>query len=61
MRVFFRGAAHEIVANNGGYEVVFNLPLLEKGNVDLSKKVRSSWSRSEATSETYSYQIRWYA
>src|SRR3712207_3077631 len=38
LRVFFRGAAHEIVASNGGYEVVFNLPLLEKGNVDLSKK-----------------------
>jgi arsenite/tail-anchored protein-transporting ATPase len=38
LRVFFRGAAHEILANNGGYEVVFNLPLLEKGNVDLSKK-----------------------
>ena len=38
MQVFFRGAAHGIVANNGGYEVVFNLPLLEKGNVDLSKK-----------------------
>jgi arsenite-transporting ATPase len=38
LRVFFRGATHEIVASNGGYEVVFNLPLLEKGNVDLSKK-----------------------
>ena len=38
LRVFFRGAAHEILSNNGGYEVVFNLPLLEKGNVDLSKK-----------------------
>jgi arsenite/tail-anchored protein-transporting ATPase len=38
LRVFFRGEAHEIVASNGGYEVVFNLPLLEKGNVDLSKK-----------------------
>ena len=38
LRVFFRGAAHEIVASNGGYEVVFNLPLVEKGSVDLSKK-----------------------
>jgi arsenite/tail-anchored protein-transporting ATPase len=38
LRVFFRGAAHEIVESNGGYEVVFNLPLVEKGSVDLSKK-----------------------
>jgi arsenite/tail-anchored protein-transporting ATPase len=38
LKVFFQGAAHEIVESNGGYEVVFNLPLLEKGSVDLSKK-----------------------
>lgn len=38
LQVFFRGAAHEIVKSGGGYEVVFNLPLVEKGSVDLSKK-----------------------
>jgi arsenite-transporting ATPase len=38
LRVFFRGATHEIVKSNGGYEVVFNLPLVEKKSVDLSKK-----------------------
>jgi arsenite-transporting ATPase len=38
LRVFFRGAAHEIVKSNGGYEVVLNLPLIEKESVDLSKK-----------------------
>jgi arsenite-transporting ATPase len=38
LRVFFRGAAHEIVKSNGGYEVVFNLPLVEKESVNLSKK-----------------------
>jgi arsenite-transporting ATPase len=36
--LFFRGAAHEIVKRNGGYEVVLNLPLAERENVDLSKK-----------------------
>ncbi len=38
LQVFFRGAAHEIVKSGSGYEVVFNLPLVEKGSVDLSKK-----------------------
>ncbi len=38
LRVFFRGATHEISRSNGGYEVVLNLPLVEKENVDLSKK-----------------------
>ncbi len=38
LQVFFRGAAHEIVKNGGGYDVIFNLPLVEKGSVDLSKK-----------------------
>jgi arsenite/tail-anchored protein-transporting ATPase len=38
LRVFFRGAAHEIVKSNGGYEVVLNLPLVEKKSVDLSKR-----------------------
>ena len=38
LRVFFRGSSHEIVRSNGGYEVVLNLPLVEKKNVDLSKK-----------------------
>jgi arsenite-transporting ATPase len=38
LRVFFRGAAHDIVKSNGGYEVVLNLPLVDKKSVDLSKK-----------------------
>jgi arsenite-transporting ATPase len=38
LRVFFRGAAHEIVKSNGGYEVVLNLPLVEKKSVDLWKR-----------------------
>jgi arsenite/tail-anchored protein-transporting ATPase len=38
LQVFFRGAAHDIVKSNGGYEVVLNLPLVDKKNVDLSKK-----------------------
>jgi arsenite-transporting ATPase len=38
LRVFFQGAAHEIVKSDGGYEVVLNLPLAEKNSVDLSKK-----------------------
>ena len=38
LQVFFRGAAHDIVKSNGGYEVVLNLPLVDKKSVDLSKK-----------------------
>ena len=38
LRVFFRGAAHDIVKSDGGYEVVLNLPLVDKKSVDLSKK-----------------------
>jgi arsenite-transporting ATPase len=38
LRVYHKGVAHEIVKKDGGYEVVFNLPLVEKGKVDLSKK-----------------------
>src|SRR5215210_6667794 len=38
LSLLFRGAAHEIVKSNGGYEVVFNLPLVDKKSVDLSKK-----------------------
>jgi arsenite/tail-anchored protein-transporting ATPase len=38
LSLFFRGATHEIVKSNGGYEIVFNLPLVEKKSVDLSKK-----------------------
>jgi arsenite-transporting ATPase len=38
LRVFFRGAAHEILKSDGGYEVVLNVPLVEKESVDLSKK-----------------------
>lgn len=36
--ILFRGAAHDIVRNGGGYEVIFNLPLADKSEVDLSKK-----------------------
>jgi arsenite/tail-anchored protein-transporting ATPase len=36
--VLFRGAAHDITKNGSGYEVVFNLPLADKKDVDLSKK-----------------------
>ncbi len=38
LSLFFRGAAHEIVKKNGGYELVLNLPLAERKNMDLSKK-----------------------
>ncbi|MDP8972554.1 MAG: ArsA family ATPase [Actinomycetota bacterium] len=38
LRVFFQGVAHDIVKSNGGYEVVLNLPLVDKKSVDLSKK-----------------------
>jgi len=38
LSLFFRGAAHKIVKSNGGYEVVLNLPLVDKNSVDLSKK-----------------------
>ena len=38
LRRFSRGSAHDIVKVEGGYEVVLNLPLVEKGSVDLSKK-----------------------
>jgi arsenite-transporting ATPase len=36
--MLFQGAAHDIVKNGGGYEVIFNLPLADKSTVDLSKK-----------------------
>jgi arsenite-transporting ATPase len=36
--ILFRGATHEIVKNGGGYDVILNLPLAEKKNVDLSKR-----------------------
>lgn len=36
--MLFRGEAHRIVRNGGGYEVIFHLPLVEKGGVDLSKR-----------------------
>jgi len=38
LEMMFQGAAHDIVKNgDGGYEVTFNLPLVEKRDVDLSK------------------------
>lgn len=36
--VLFRGQTHEFVQNGEGYDVVLHLPLVEKENVDLSKK-----------------------
>jgi arsenite-transporting ATPase len=36
--LLFKGATHDIIKNGGGYDVVFQLPLAEKRNVDLSKK-----------------------
>lgn len=37
--VIFRGSSHDIVkSENGGYEVIFNLPLADKSDMDLSKK-----------------------
>ena len=38
LRMMFRGAAHDVVKTGDGYEVVFNLPLAEKKEVDLSKR-----------------------
>lgn len=38
LEMLFRGASHDIVKNGSGYEVVFYLPLVEKGEVDLSKR-----------------------
>ena len=36
--MLFRGATHEIVKNGGGYDVILNLPLVEKESVELSKR-----------------------
>jgi arsenite/tail-anchored protein-transporting ATPase len=36
--MLFRGTTHEIVKNGGGYDVILNLPLAEKTDVDLSKR-----------------------
>ncbi|HEX5850705.1 MAG TPA: TRC40/GET3/ArsA family transport-energizing ATPase [Rubrobacter sp.] len=36
--VLFKGATHDIIKSDGGYDVVFQLPLAEKRTVDLSKK-----------------------
>ena len=38
LELLFRGATHEIVKNGGGYEVILNLPLAQKKDVDLSKR-----------------------
>lgn len=38
LEMLFRGASHDIVKNGSGYEVVFYLPLVEKGEVGLSKR-----------------------
>ena len=36
--LLFRGATHEIVRSGDGYEVILNLPLAEKRDLDLSKR-----------------------
>ena len=36
--MLFRGATHEIKKNGDGYDVVLNLPLAAKSDVDLSKR-----------------------
>lgn len=38
LEMLFRGATHDIVRSGEGYDVIFHLPLVEKKNVDLSKK-----------------------
>ncbi len=38
LAMLFRGATHEIEKNEEGYDVVFNLPLAEKWEIDLSKR-----------------------
>ncbi len=38
LRRFSQGSTHDILKVDGGYEVVLNLLLVEKGSVDLSKK-----------------------
>lgn len=38
LAVLFCGAAHDIVRNGSGYEVIFNLPLAEKRSIELSKR-----------------------
>jgi arsenite-transporting ATPase len=38
LAMLFLGATHEIVKNDGGYDVILNLPLAEKGSVDLWKR-----------------------
>ena len=36
--IHFRGATHEIKKNGDGYDVVLNLPLAAKSDIDLSKR-----------------------
>lgn len=38
LRRFASGSAHDLEKADGGYEVVLNLPLVEKGSIELSKK-----------------------
>ena len=38
LAMLYSGATHEIEKNAEGYDVVFNLPLAEKSDVDLSKR-----------------------
>jgi arsenite-transporting ATPase len=38
LELLFRGTTHELTKNGDGYEVVLNLPLAAKSEVDLSKR-----------------------
>ncbi|MCV5604644.1 hypothetical protein OFN09_31935, partial [Escherichia coli] len=36
--VLFAGQPHRIVKNGGGYDVILNLPLAERRDIELSKR-----------------------
>ncbi len=38
LEMLYEGEAHSIVKNGDGYEVILNLPFVEKANLDLSKR-----------------------
>lgn len=60
LRRFAQGAAQHIVKADGGYEVILNLPLVEKGSVDSSKKGRSFFLvRVAAWGGTSCCRTRW--
>ena len=55
--VMFRGATHDIVKNGEGYDVVFQLPLVEKRSVDLSKKGAELLERVDDHSDPMNYHL----